>query len=115
MTALRTPEALAEAGLISAERVAELRAVAKRYAVAITPAVAELIEDAGDSIGLQFVPSIEELVRAPGESADPIGDAVHSPVRGVVHRYPDRVLLTLTHVCATYCRFCFRRESVGPG
>jgi lysine 2,3-aminomutase len=115
MTALRTPEALAEAGLIAPERVAELTAVAKRYAVAITPAVADLIEDADDPIGRQFVPSAAELVRAPGETADPIGDAAHSPVRGVVHRYPDRVLLTLTHVCATYCRFCFRRESVGPG
>src|SRR3954463_15485856 len=100
MTALRTPEALAEAGLIPPERVAELTAVAKRYSVAITPAVAALIEDADDAIGRQFVPSAEELVSAPGETADPIGDAAHSPVRGIVHRYPDRVLLTLTHVCA---------------
>ena len=48
-------------------------------------------------------------------SADPIGDDAHSPVEGIVHRYPDRVLLKLTHVCAVYCRFCFRREMVGPG
>jgi lysine 2,3-aminomutase len=47
--------------------------------------------------------------------ADPIGDAAHSPVEGIVHRYPDRVLLKLTHSCAVYCRFCFRREVVGPG
>ena len=45
---------------------------------------------------------------------DPIGDDAHSPVEGIVHRYPDRVLLKLTHVCAVYCRFCFRREMVGP-
>ena len=50
----------------------------------------------------------------PEERADPIGDDAHSPVEGIVHRYPDRVLLKLTHVCAVYCRFCFRREMVGP-
>ncbi len=53
--------------------------------------------------------------RQPGERADPIGDDSHSPVPGIVHRYPDRVLLKLVHVCAVYCRFCFRREMVGPG
>jgi len=51
----------------------------------------------------------------PGENADPIGDHTHSPVAGIVHRYPDRVLFKLVHVCAVYCRFCFRREMVGPG
>jgi lysine 2,3-aminomutase len=115
MSTLRTPLALVQAGLIAPERVAELAAVAARYAVAITPAVAAIVESANDPIGLQFVPSAEELIATSGESADPIGDAAHSPVRGIVHRYPDRVLLTLTHVCATYCRFCFRREAVGPG
>ena len=56
-----------------------------------------------------------ELVEQPGENADPIGDDAHSPVPGIVHRYPDRVLFKLVHVCAVYCRFCFRREMVGPG
>jgi lysine 2,3-aminomutase len=115
MSTFRTPQALAQAGLIAPERTPELSAVAARYAVAITPAVAALIQEPADPIGRQFLPSAEELVATPGESADPIGDQAHSPVRGVVHRYPDRVLLTLTHVCATYCRFCFRREAVGPG
>ena len=55
------------------------------------------------------------LTTTPEERADPIGDHAHSPVAGIVHRYPDRVLLKLTHVCAVYCRFCFRREMVGPG
>ena len=55
-----------------------------------------------------------ELESGEGESADPIGDDAHSPVEGIVHRYPDRVLLKLVHVCAVYCRFCFRREMVGP-
>jgi lysine 2,3-aminomutase len=51
----------------------------------------------------------------PEERADPIGDEAHSPVPGIVHRYPDRVLLKVVHVCPVYCRFCFRREMVGPG
>ena len=54
-------------------------------------------------------------MRSPRKRADPIGDHAHSPVEGIVHRYPDRVLLKLTHVCAVYCRFCFRREMIGPG
>jgi lysine 2,3-aminomutase len=49
------------------------------------------------------------------ENRDPIGDDAHSPVEGIVHRYPDRVLLKLVNACAVYCRFCFRREMVGPG
>jgi len=55
------------------------------------------------------------LTGTPTERADPIGDNAHSPVEGIVHRYQDRVLLKLVNVCAVYCRFCFRREMVGPG
>ena len=90
--------------------------VAARYAVAITPAMEALIdaEDPADPIAAQFRPDARELEIAPSESADPIGDEAHSPVKGVVHRYPDRALLKLLHVCPVYCRFCFRREMVGP-
>jgi lysine 2,3-aminomutase len=55
-----------------------------------------------------------ELVTAAHESADPIGDDALSPVKGVVHRYPDRALLKPLLICPVYCRFCFRREHVGP-
>lgn len=110
---LRTAADLAEAGLVAPERRAELEAVAARYAVAITPAMAELIPE-HDAVGAQFVPSAAELARTPDEQDDPIGDDAHSPVAGVVHRYPDRVLLKANHACAVYCRFCFRREMVGP-
>src|SRR5213080_4766640 len=72
-------------------------------------------DDLADPIARQFIPSAEELLAAPGENVDPIGDDAHSPVAGIVHRYPDRVLFKLVHVCAVYCRFCFRREMVGPG
>jgi lysine 2,3-aminomutase len=116
-TVLRSPQALADAGLIAPDRVAGLAPVAAHYAVAVTEALAELIDpaDAADPIARQFLPAEAELTTAPGESADPIGDDAHTPVPGVVHRYPDRVLLKVTHTCAVYCRFCFRREMVGPG
>ena len=113
---LRSAEALVRAGLAQPARLPELEKVAAQYAVAITPAMAELIEaaDDHDPIARQFMPRAEELDVLSAESADPVGDAAHSPVEGVVHRYPDRVLLKITHTCAVYCRFCFRREMVGP-
>lgn len=113
---LMRPAELVEAGLVDGGRLARLEEVASRYAVAITADMADLV-DAGDPldpIGLQFLPDEAELTTTPDESADPIGDLTHSPVEGIVHRYPDRVLLKPVHVCAVYCRFCFRREMVGP-
>ncbi len=116
-TTLRSAEELQGSGLIPPQRVAEIEQVAARYAVALTPAMADLIDpaDAHDPIARQFIPDPAELDVQPEEMADPIGDDAHAPVEGVVHRYPDRVLLKLVHVCAVYCRFCFRREKVGPG
>lgn len=111
---LHSPTELAVVGLIDAGRVLELEQVARRYAVAITPAMAALIEPGDGPMRRQFVPSAAELVQTPEERADPIGDDAHSPVEGVVHRYADRVLLKANHACAVYCRFCFRREMVGP-
>ncbi|VIO73914.1 lysine-2,3-aminomutase-like protein [Bradyrhizobium ivorense] len=114
---LRQPRELVDAGLAPANALPELERVAARYAVAVTPELAARIDpaDPDDPIARQFVPSAAELVEQPGENADPIGDDAHSPVAGIVHRYPDRVLFKLVHVCAVYCRFCFRREMVGPG
>ena len=113
---LRSPDALARAGLVAAERLPALERVAAQYAVAITPAMADLIDvaDAHDPIASQFIPAEAELAASPEELADPIGDLAFSPVEGVVHRYADRVLLKVNHACAVYCRFCFRREMVGP-
>jgi lysine 2,3-aminomutase len=114
---LREPAELVAHGLARAADLADLEKVAARYAVAVTPEIAALIEvnDPDDPIARQFVPTPAELESAAGERADPIGDDAHSPVAGIVHRYPDRVLFKLVHVCAVYCRFCFRREMVGPG
>lgn len=113
---LRTAPDLIAAGLVAPSDRAVLDAVAARYAVAITPAMAGLIDrsDPADPIARQFVPAPAELVIHPSERPDPIGDELKSPVPGLVHRYPDRVLLKIVGICPVYCRFCFRREMVGP-
>ena len=114
---LTTPQSLIDAGVAAPERLAEMEAVAQRYAVGMTPALLRLIDraDPEDPIARQFVPDARELRRDPAEIDDPIGDDARSPIEGLVHRYPDRVLVKLVAVCAVYCRFCFRRERVGPG
>ena len=116
-TTHRSAADLVAAGLAPPETLMELERVAARYAVSLTPDLGELIDpaDRHDPIARQFIPDPAELDRQPNESADPIGDDPNSPLEGIVHRYPDRVLLKLAHVCAVYCRFCFRREMVGPG
>src|SRR3984957_17343437 len=116
-TTLRDADELVAHGLARPAELASLQQVASRYAIAVTPEIAALIDpgDPADPIARQFIPSAEERVAQPGENADPIGDHAHSPVAGIVHRYPDRLLFKLVHVCAVYCRFCFRREMVGPG
>ena len=114
---LRSIAALRAAGLARDAEPAALAKVGARYAVAITPEMVRLIDrsDAQDPIARQFIPDVRELHQTPDERADPLNEAGLSPVPGIVHRYPDRVLLKLTHVCPVYCRFCFRREVVGPG
>ena len=115
--AIHTVSDLVARGLAPERDAEALSALVSRYALAITPTIAALIDpaDPHDPIARQFVPDLREAKALPEELADPIGDAAHSPVEGIVHRYPDRVLLKLLHVCPVYCRFCFRREMVGPG
>ena len=114
---LRSAVDLVDAGLVAQDRLQELERVASRYAVAISPTMAELVgeDDRVDPIARQFVPDLVELDAIDLERADPIGDKPHEVVPGLVHRYADRVLLKLANICAVYCRFCFRREMVGPG
>lgn len=68
-----------------------------------------------DPVARQYFPSDEERYIVEDELIDPIGDEAFSPVKGIVHRYPDRVLLKITDTCAVYCRFCFRKEMIGKG
>jgi lysine 2,3-aminomutase len=113
---LTSVDDLISAKLIPQSARTELQNVAARYAIAITPDIAGLIgqSNPNDPIARQFVPSARELETHPAERADPIGDRVKSPAPCIVHRYPDRVLLKIASVCPVYCRFCFRREMVGP-
>jgi lysine 2,3-aminomutase len=112
---LRRADELVGAGLVPAGRRRAVARVARRFAVALTPHVADLVKTAGEPIARQFVPDVAELRATAEERADPIGDDRFSPVKGIVHRYPDRVLLKPLLICPVYCRFCFRRETVGKG
>lgn len=113
---LRDAHALAAAGLIPPGAEAAAARVAERYAISVTPHVARLIDpaDPADPVARQYIPDAAELAAAPGEIDDPTADAPFTPVKGVVHRYPDRALLKPLLACPVYCRFCFRREVVGP-
>ena len=108
-------EDLIPRGLTRPDRLREIRQVAAEFAVALTEDMAELIDadEDEDPIAAQFLPSRSELSAEAEELADPIGDERWSPVPGIVHRYPDRVLLKPILLCPVYCRFCFRREVVG--
>ncbi|WP_426958159.1 lysine-2,3-aminomutase-like protein [Muricoccus radiodurans] len=116
LRSLRSAGDLAATGLIPVDAVPVIQAVAARYAVSLTPHVASLIDaaDPADPIAAQYVPHRAELDTSSQELSDPIADGAHSPVKGVVHRYPDRALLKPLLACPVYCRFCFRREQVGP-
>ena len=116
MQTLRTLKELEREGLVTPGP--QLATAAQSMAIALTPEMAALIDrtdPAHDPIARQFVPSAAETEISPVELLDPIGDEARSPIKGIVHRYPDRVLLKPLHVCPVYCRFCFRREKVGPG
>ncbi|KAB8124204.1 lysine-2,3-aminomutase-like protein [Komagataeibacter medellinensis] len=112
---LRNVADLLAAGLITPAQAPGLEQVAKDYATAIPPAFANLIETPDDPIGRQVIPDAAECETDLTEDPDPIGDDALSPVPGIVHRYADRALLKPLLVCPLYCRFCFRREHVGPG
>ena len=112
---IRDAAGLVAAGLAPPTALAALEEVGRRYAVLIPDALRSLMHDPDGPIGRQFIPHPDELLTLPHESPDPIGDDRLSPVPGIVHRYADRALLKPLLICPTYCRFCFRREHVGPG
>jgi lysine 2,3-aminomutase len=115
-TARRASELL-DAGAIKADQVEEVDKVSETFSLAVTPEMLELIdaEEQDDPIARQFIPRAEEMTVLPVETDDPIGDETYEVVKGIIHRYPDRLILKAIHVCPVYCRFCFRREKVGPG
>lgn len=85
-----------------------------KLALAITPYFFNLIDPADENcpIRWQVIPRLEEAQTAPWEMSDPCGEEGHSPVPGLVHRYPDRVLVLVTDRCAAYCRYCTRSRLV---
>lgn len=86
-----------------------------RLPIGITPYYAALMdpEDPADPLRKTMIPVGTEFVQTAGEADDPLGEDTHSPVPGLVHRYPDRVLFLVTNFCATYCRYCTRARMVG--
>ncbi|MBN2719967.1 MAG: KamA family radical SAM protein [Proteobacteria bacterium] len=88
-----------------------------RLPMAITPYYAGLIDpdDPGQGIRRSVIPTIMEVEKSAGEEADPLHEDLSSPVPGIVHRYPDRVLFLTTGMCASYCRYCTRSRMVTDG
>ncbi len=86
-----------------------------RLPLRVTPYFASLIYDTKPSHPLRrnVIPVVEELLVSVSEQSDPLHERSFSPVKGIVHRYPDRVLFTVTQVCSNYCRYCTRSHSVG--
>jgi lysine 2,3-aminomutase len=106
---LKSPEEIARFFNLDVDQV---RKVARRFRVQITPYYAGLIKQKGDPIYRQIVPDEAELECA-GGAEDPLNEDEDSPVPSIIHRYPDRVLFLVSHLCASYCRFCTRKRKVG--
>ncbi len=115
--AITSPDDLLETGLIPPDHLAAITEASATLPVSITSHIAKLINSTSldGPVAKQFVPTARENDKQVDELVDPIGDIPHSPVVGIVHRYPDRVLLMPVLTCPVYCRFCFRREAVGDG
>ncbi|MDR2850165.1 MAG: KamA family radical SAM protein [Verrucomicrobiota bacterium] len=89
----------------------------EKLPMAVTPHYMGLIapDDPDQAIRRTMIPTVYELRRCPGEADDPLGEEHQSPIPGLVHRYPDRVLLLATDFCSAYCRYCTRSRMVGHG
>ncbi|MFO7675151.1 MAG: KamA family radical SAM protein [bacterium] len=112
---VRTATELARIVRLSADEEAAVGAQGRGLPLSITPYYASLLDpdDPGQPLRRTVVPTAAELVTAPGETGDPLAEDADSPVPGLVHRYPDRVLFLVTGACAVYCRYCTRSRLVG--
>jgi lysine 2,3-aminomutase len=112
---ITTLEQLKEIIDLTPEETEGIRHSKGRLALAVTPYFASLMDPTNPNcpIRRQAIPRIEEIRLSKSEMVDPLGEDTHSPVPGLVHRYPDRVLLLVTDQCAVYCRYCTRRRLVG--
>lgn len=111
---IRTIEELSEVVPLMREEMEAGKKTKEEYKFSTTPYYAALIDPNNPEcpIRLQTVPDLQEIRHSEGDMRDPLGEDSHSPVPGLVHRYPDRVLLLITTSCAMYCRFCTRRRIV---
>jgi len=112
---ITTFEQLKEIIELTPEEIEGIKHSKGRLALAVTPYFTSLMDPVNPNcpIRKQAVPQIEEIRLSKSEMVDPLGEDNHSPVPGLVHRYPDRVLLLVTDQCAVYCRYCTRRRLVG--
>src|ERR1039457_5038992 len=112
---ITTPEQLQRLmPTLTPEEFAGAKLANTKLALAITPYFFNLIDPADENcpVRLQVIPKLAETQIAPCEMSDPCGEDSHSPVPGLVHRYPDRVLFLVTDRCAAYCRYCTRSRLV---
>ncbi len=114
---IRTREQLAAFFSLTPDEQAALANPQTKLPMAITPYYISILVDRGADAALRrtVVPTAAELIRSPGEADDPLGEEDQSPVPGLVHRYPDRVLFLTLDFCSTYCRYCTRSRFVGHG
>ncbi len=112
---IKTVEQLKDVLPISLQEEREIRGTLTTFDMAITPYYLSLIDPGNlqDPVRMQSVPSIKETEIHMGDLLDPLDEDADSPVEGITHRYPDRVLMLITHVCSMYCRHCTRRRMVG--
>lgn len=114
---IRTEEVLSKIIKLTSQEKKGVEGCNGKLTMSIPPYFASLInaDDAGCPIRLQSVPQGHELKKYPHEMSDPCGEDKNSPVHGLVHRYPDRVLFLVNEMCAMYCRYCTRSRMVGDG
>ena len=114
---IRTREVLEKIIQLTPEEIRGIEGTGSKLTMAIPPYFAALIDPRNPAcpIRLQSVPREEEYRTTPEEMSDPCGEDSHSPVHGLVHRYPDRVLFLVNEMCAMYCRYCTRSRMVGDG
>lgn len=114
---IRNIHALSTLITLSEDEAQAMTSLAGQLPLAVTPYYASLLDPSNplQPIRRSVVPVSGEFHRSPGEAADPLGEDEDSPVAGLVHRYPDRVLFLVTDFCSTYCRYCTRSRIVGHG
>jgi len=109
---IRRPVDLRGIPWIGEEEIGRMSRVARRYPFAVTPYFLSLVrwQDPEDPLRIQALPSPAEILAPDAGSLDPLAEAEHTKAPGLIHRYPDRVVILATHSCAVFCRHCFRKR-----